>query len=137
MSAKAWVMKTIRLTQHERSIIDGACEAFYGCRSILMSEAVVDAAHAMGIYAGSSEPGSLREPWPHVPDRTGSTTTRICVSLSLRADEMLSRAAARAKTTEPQFMVGATLAYIARLEAQRHASNQTMREGGPHAVVGT
>ncbi len=111
---KCFVVKTIRLTAGELTMIDRACRAV--SRSVLMSEALVDAGHRLGIYVGSAR-AAPQEAGFYVPQRSVSCGSRVSISLSRTAAAILAAAAKQVGTSEPRFLVGATLAYIARLEA--------------------
>jgi len=112
---------TLWLNSVELSAIDAACEALHGIgRSQLVHDAAVEEAHRLGFsWTANSEPSALEEPWPYLPDRSKhSTSKRICVSVALAVAELVARAAQHIGTSEPQFLVGATMAYIGRLQAR-------------------
>jgi len=117
-----YVVKTIRLTATEWAIIERARSSLSGAgmkldRSTLMSEALLDAGHRLGVFVGLPIPAPRTETWPDGLQRTEVTQSRISVSLTRTAAEVLATAAKQAGTSEPRFLVGATLAYIARLTA--------------------
>jgi hypothetical protein len=118
-----YVVKTVRLTAREWDIIERARSALGGPgngkleRSTLMSEALLDAGHRLGVYVGSPRPAPPCESWAHEPQRAETTRSRISVSLTRAVADVLNVAAKQVGTSEPRFIVGATLAYIARLEA--------------------
>jgi hypothetical protein len=81
----------------EDSIINRACEALGGLeRSQLVQEAALSEANRMGIRWSVDRPPPLTDPWPHLPDRSAeATAVRVTISVSV---------------------LGATLAYIGRLQ---------------------
>ena len=113
-------MKNIWLTSAEGQAIDRACAALDGQRSGLMAEAVLEAAHGMGIYAGSRKGGTGA--WWHVLERRERCSRRVSISLSARVADVLARAAGVARLSEPRFVVSATLAYCERLRREARAA---------------
>ncbi len=109
---------TIRLTRVEDSILDRACEALGGLeRSQLVQEAALSEAHRLGIRWSVDSPPPLAVPWPYMPDRSAEATAlKVCVSLSVPLAELVALAAKHVHASEPAFLVGATLAYIGRLQ---------------------
>ena len=123
-----YVVKTVRLTAVEWAIIEEARSSLFGTgakleRSTLVSEALLDAGHRLGIFIDSTGPGARSEAWPHALQRSEVAQSRISVSLTRTAAEILAAASKGVGTSEPRFLVGATLAYIARLKAQRQMSD--------------
>lgn len=120
--ASDWV-KSLRLHPLEDKIIDSACAALRGIdRATLMSEASLFEAARLGIHHGASAPPPLRSAWPYVPERGEEpTSVRLSITLSLATAELVTRAAEYVGTSEPLFIIGATLAYVGRLKAQFQA----------------
>ena len=114
----SFVLRTIRMLPVEHSLITQACAALNGIeRSLLVQEAVQWEAARLGICWNTEPSRPLAVPWPYLPDREDEITaarTSITVSLAL-AD--LAKCAEHVHTSEPQFIIGATLAYIGRLQA--------------------
>lgn len=107
----------IRLTEDEDSIVDQACDALAGLeKSQLVQEAVLVEASRLGIRWSVERPPRLTKPWPYMPVRTEGTGHRVCVSVSVALAELARRAADHVGASEPNFMLGATLAYIGRLQ---------------------
>ena len=108
----------IRLHAYEDEIINQACEALNGLpRSTLMQEAVLTETARLGIRWSAEEPAYLGAPWPYMPERgEEATEVRVNVSMSMAVCELLRRGAAHVHASEPQFVVGATLAYVGRLQ---------------------
>lgn len=115
----SFVLRTIRMLPLENSIIDRACAALNGMeRSMLVQEAVIVEACRLGIRWSSKTVGPFEGPWPYLPDRGDETTEeRTSITMSLPLAELLERCADHVGTSEPLFMIGATLAYIGRLQA--------------------
>ena len=115
----SYIVKTIRLLAWEISVIDAACEALGGVeRAQLMQEAVQAEAHRLGVRFSSEDPAPLRGAWPYLPER-GETATDVRISISMRVTvaELMVRAAELVAASETLFIVGATLAYVGRLQA--------------------
>ena len=115
---KSFRAKTIRLYPHESSIIDRACAAMNGMeRSQLAQEAVLAEAYRLGIRWSVTSPKQLNVSWPYLPERgTEPTEVRLTLSVSLPLAEVLMRCAEYVHASEPLFIIGATLAYIGRLQ---------------------
>jgi hypothetical protein len=116
----SYIVKTIRLLNLEDSIFDRACDALGGLeRAQLMQEAVLFEAFRLGVRYSATPPPALKAPWPYLPDRGGEDVTGIRISISMRVTvaELMSVAAEHVNTSETLFIVGATLAYIGRLQA--------------------
>ncbi len=115
----SYIVKTIRLVAWEIGLIDAACEALGGIeRAQLMQEAVQAEAQRLGIRFSAEEPPLLRKAWPYLPERGGpATDVRISISMRVTGAELMSRAAEHVTASETLFLVGATLAYIGRLQA--------------------
>jgi uncharacterized protein (DUF1778 family) len=109
---------SIRLTVPEDSIINRACEALGGLeRSQLVQEAALSEANRMGIRWSVDRPPPLTDPWPYLPDRTAeATAVRVTITVSVPLRELVARAAEHVHASEPVFLLGATLAYIGRLQ---------------------
>jgi len=115
--SKAFRNKTMRVHPREDALIDRACAALHGVdRSTFMSEAVLFEASRLGVRFTAEPLKPLRTSWPYIPDREESTGVRFTITLSPVLMEIVSRAAAHVHTSEPLFMIGATLAYIGRLQ---------------------
>jgi hypothetical protein len=114
----SFVLKTIRMLLAEDSIITRACEALNGVeRSLLVQEAVLTEAYRLGIRWSAKPVEPLAVSWPYLPDRRGETTdVRTSISMSLALAELLERCAQHVHASEPHFIIGATLAYIGRLQ---------------------
>jgi hypothetical protein len=115
----SYIVKTIRLLALENVIFDRACEALGGLeRAQLMQEAVLFEASRLGVRFSDSPPPPLKAPWPFLPDR-GEDVTDVRVSISMRVTvaELMSIAAEHVKASETLFIVGATLAYVGRLQS--------------------
>ena len=105
------------MTEDEDSIVDRACDALAGLeKSQLVQEAVLAEASRLGIRWSVERPPRLEKPWPYMPVRTEGTGHRVCVSVSVALAELARRAADHVGASEPNFMLGATLAYIGRLQ---------------------
>lgn len=115
---KSFRAKTIRLYPHESSIIDRACTALNGMeRSQLVQEAVLIEANRLGIRWSATRPKPLNVSWPYLPERGSEPTeVRLTLSVSLPLAEVLMRCSEYVHTSEPLFIIGATLAYIGRLQ---------------------
>jgi hypothetical protein len=116
----SYIVKTIRLTRVEDLIFDAACDALGGLeRAQLMQEAVLFEAFRLGVRYSASRPPPLEEPWPYLPDRGGDDVTGVRVSISMRITvaELMSTAAEHVGVSETLFIVGATLAYVGRLQS--------------------
>ncbi len=115
----SYIVKTIRLLAWEIRLIDFACEALGGIeRAQLMQEAVQAEAQRLGIRFSAEEPPPLRRAWPYLPERgEPATDVRISISMRVTVAELMSRAAEHVGASETLFILGATLAYIGRLQA--------------------
>jgi len=109
---------TLRLHPLEDSIIDRACEALNGVeRSLLVQEGVLAETNRLGIRWSMVRPPPLTEPWPYLPQRGDEPTeARVCISVSLPLAELIRRGAQHVRASEPQFVIGSTLAYVGRLQ---------------------
>ncbi len=112
---------TIRVSELEDTILDGACDALNGMeKSQLVQEAVAAEASRLGIRWSVERPPPLAKAWAYMPERGSGEVTatglRVTVSISLPLGELVKRAAEHVRTTEAQFVLGATLAYIGRLQ---------------------
>ena len=114
----SFVLKTIRMLPLEDSIIDRACKALNGVeRSLLVQEAVFAEASRLGIRWSARPPPPFVGPWPYLPDRKDKVTEeRTSITISLALADLLGRCADHVGTSEPLFIIGATLAYIGRLQ---------------------
>ena len=114
----SFVLKTIRMLPLEDSLIDRACAALNGVeRSLLVQEAVMLEASRLGILWSNKPASPLEGAWPYLPDRGDEVTgQRTNVSVSLALAELLEQCAEHVGTSEPLFIIGATLAYIGRLQ---------------------
>jgi hypothetical protein len=117
---KPYRLKTLRLHPHEDDAIDAACSALWGVeRAALMSDASLFEATRLGIRFSAEDPPPLTAPWPYLPARGDEPTgVRVSITLSLSVLEVVDRAAIYVQASEPLFIVGATLAYIGRLQSQ-------------------
>ena len=115
----SYITKTIRLLPLENSVFDRACDALGGLeRAQLMQEAVLFEAFRLGIRYSDSRPAPLRTAWPYLPDRSQEATDlRVSISMRVTVAELMSRAAEHVGASEPLFIVGATMAYVGRLQA--------------------
>lgn len=102
----------------ENAILDQACEALNGIgRSQLMQEAVLFEACRLRVRWSAAPPPAREEPWRYMPDRRReSASIRLGISASITLAEVIGRAARYVDASEPKFIVGATLAYIGRLQ---------------------
>ena len=117
-SGKPFKNKTIRMHPYENEIIDSACAALNGVeRSLLVQEAVHAEASRLGIRWSAESPPPLEVSWPYYPDRGEEATgVRVTITVSLPLAELVTRAAEHVHASEPHFIVGATLAYVGRLQ---------------------
>jgi uncharacterized protein (DUF1778 family) len=115
---KSFRTKTLRLHSVEDSIIDRACAALNGMeRTQLMQEAVLAEVCRLGIRWSVEPPEPLAVSWQYLPERGDEPTeVRVSISVSLPVAELITRAAEHVHASEPHFIIGATLAYIARLQ---------------------
>ncbi len=114
---KSFRTKTLRLHPLEDSIIDRACAALNSMeRTQLMQEAVLAEAARLGIRWSMDPVEPLAVSWPYLPDREEPTGVRVSISVSLPVSEIITRAAEHVHASEPQFIIGATLAHIGRLQ---------------------
>ena len=124
---------SIWVTELENSLLEQACEALNGMeRSQLAQEAAVAEVSRLGIRWSDEPAPKLKEPWPYLPDRSRETTKlRVSVSVSVPLAELIGRAAELVGTSSPQFVLGATLGYIGRLqkcfECRLNPSRQSLR----------
>ena len=116
--SKSFRTKTLRLHPLENAIFDRACEALNGMeRTQLMQEAIISEASRLGIRWTAEPPPPLKAPWRYLPDRGDEPTgVRVSITVSLSVAELISRAAQHLETSEPLFIIGATLAHIGRLQ---------------------
>lgn len=131
----SYIVKTIRLLAIENFIFDSACDALGGLeRAQLMQEAVLFEAFRLGVRYSDSPRAPLKAPWPFLPDRGGGDVTDVRISISMRVTvaELMSIAAEHVNASETLFIVGATLAYVGRLQrcyqGTHAASPETARE---------
>jgi hypothetical protein len=130
----SYIVKTIRLLALENFVFDSACDALGGLeRAQLMQEAVLFEAFRLGVRYSESEPPPLKQPWPFLPDRgEDATDVRVSISMRVTVAELMSIAAEHVKASETLFIVGATLAYVGRLQrcyqGTHAASPETARE---------
>ena len=116
----SYIVKTIRLLPIEDSIFDRTCDALGGLeRAQLMQEAVLFETFRLGIRYSDTPPPPLTAPWRYLPERGGVDVTAVRVSISLRVTvaELMSIAAEHVSASETLFIVGATLAYVGRLQS--------------------
>jgi hypothetical protein len=115
----SYITKTIRLHPLENQVFDAACEALGGLeRAQLMQEAVLAEAFRLGIRFSAERPPPLRGRWPYLPDRSEEPTEiRVSISMRVTVAELMSIAAEHVKASEPLFIIGATMAYVGRLQA--------------------
>ena len=115
----SYITKTIRLQPTENAIFDQACDALGGLeRAQLMQEAVLFEAFRLGVYFTVNTPEPITQPWPYLPDRSEEPTeARVTISLRVTVAELMARAAEFVQVSEPLFIVGATMAYVGRLQA--------------------
>lgn len=116
----SYIVKTIRLLAEENRIFDRACDALGGLeRGQLMQEAVLFEAFRLGVRYSAERPPPLEKPWPYLPDRGGEDVTaeRVSVSMRITVAELMSIAAEHVNASETLFIVGATLAYVGRLQS--------------------
>jgi hypothetical protein len=131
----SYIVKTIRLLAIENLVFDRACEALGGLeRAQLMQEAVLFEAFRLGVRFSDSTPPPLKAPWPFLPDR-GEDVTDVRVSISMRVTvaELMSIAAEHVKASETLFIVGATLAYVGRLQSCYRGMHAASPEGAREA----
>ncbi len=115
----SYITKTIRLLPLENHVFDSACDALGELeRAQLMQEAVLFEAFRLGIRYSDSTPSPLKKPWPYLPDRSREATdVRVSISMRVTVAELMSRAAQHVDASETLFIVGATMAYVGRLQA--------------------
>jgi hypothetical protein len=126
----SYITKTIRLLPLENAVFDGACEALGGLeRAQLMQEAVLFEAFRLGVRYSATPAPPLNGAWPYLPAR-GDEPTEIRVSISMRVTvaELMSAAAAHVQASEPLFIIGATLAYLGRLQACYQGTHALSKE---------
>jgi hypothetical protein len=107
-----------------------ACEALGGLeRAQLMQEALLFEAFRLGTYFTVGAPEPFKGTWPYLPDRSEEPTeVRVSISLRVTVAELMSRAAAYVGTSEPLFIIGATMAYVGRLQACYQGSHAASPE---------
>ncbi len=115
----SYITKTIRLLPLENTVFDRTCEALGGLeRAQLMQEAVLFEAFRLGVRYSATAAPPLKGPWPYLPDRSNEPTEiRVSISMRVTVAELMSAAAAHVQASEPLFIIGATLAYVGRLQA--------------------
>jgi hypothetical protein len=116
----SYIIKTIRLHVAEDAIFNSACDALGGLeRAQLMQEAALFEANRLGVRFSAEPPPPLKKPWPYLPERGGEVATGVRISISLRVTvaELMSIAAVHVDASETLFIVGATLAYVGRLQS--------------------
>ena len=115
----SYITKTIRLLPLEDHVFDSACEALGGLeRAQLMQEAVLFEAFRLGIRYSDTTPLPLKKAWLYLPDRSHEATdVRVSISMRVTVAELMSRAAQHVDASETLFIVGATMAYVGRLQA--------------------
>jgi hypothetical protein len=115
----SYITKTIRLLPLENSVFNRACDALGSLeRAQLMQEAVLFEAFRLGIRYSHSRPSPLKTAWPYLPDRSQEATDfRVSISMRVTVAELMSRAAEHVGASDPLFIVGATMAYVGRLQA--------------------
>ena len=115
----SYITKTIRLLPLENHVFDSACDALGGLeRAQLMQEAVLFEAFRLGIRYSDNTPPPLKRAWPYLPDRSHEVTdVRVSISMRVTVAELMSRAAQRVDASETLFIVGATMAYVGRLQS--------------------
>ena len=114
--AKASRLKTVRLHAREEAIIDRACGALGIDRTSLMTEAAIHEAVRLGVRYSLEPLEPLKKSWPYLPERGDEPTAeRVTLSMTILALELVKKAAEHVHASEPQFLVGATLAFIGRL----------------------
>lgn len=116
------IVRTLRVTIHEFNAINDACAALDLPRATLIQEAVTDAAHRMGLFAGLELPIRPRRlKWNDAPERGEvSASERFAVSFSPETYDLLQRSAKALGVSETIFAVGSSLRYIATLK-RKHA----------------
>ncbi len=126
----SYITKTIRMHPVENTAFDQACDALGGLeRAQLIQEAVLFEAFRLGTYFTVGAPEPLRGPWPYLPDRSEEPTeVRVSISMRVTVAELMTRAAERVATSEPLFIIGATMAYIGRLQACYQGSHAASAE---------
>ena len=110
-------MKTLRLFPSESSIIDQACEALEIDRATLLTDAAHFEATRLGVRFTTEPLPPLVKSWPYNPERGDEPTgVRVTITMNRLMHELVARAAEHVHTSEPRFIIGATLAYIGRLQ---------------------
>jgi len=114
----SFVNKTLRMFPFEETLLDRACQALNGVEhSLLVQEAVFVEACRLGIRWSSRPVEPLAGPWPYLPRRGDEATgVRWTITISLALADLVARCAEHVGASEPHFMIGATLAYIGRLQ---------------------
>jgi hypothetical protein len=117
---KSFRTKTLRLHPLENLIFDQACDALNGMeRTQLMQEAVIHEAARLGVRWTAEPAPPLSSSWPYMPDRGNEPSeVRVSITVSLPVAEIITRAAEHVHASEPQFIIGATLAHVGRLKAR-------------------
>ena len=110
-------MKTLRLYPNEYSIINRACEALGIDRATLLTDASHFEATRLGVRYSTEPLAPLMKSWPYEPERGDEPTgVRITITMNRLMLELVTRAAEHVHTSEPRFIIGATLAYIGRVQ---------------------
>jgi hypothetical protein len=110
-------MKTLRLHPAEIAIIDGACDVLEIDRATLLSDGAQFEATRLGIRFSTEPVAPLTKSWPYAPDRGKKPTeVRVTITMNRLTHELVARAAQYTHTSEPIFIIGATLAYIGRVQ---------------------
>jgi uncharacterized protein (DUF1778 family) len=133
VAEKGYIVKTMRLLPLEDRLIEQACAALGTSRSSLMQEAALAEAARLGVRFTTAPIPPLREGWPYLPPRGDEPTgVRFSFNLSLTEAELVGRAAQLIHSSEPLFIIGATLAYVGRLQKCLQASYA----GSPEEAAG-
>jgi hypothetical protein len=75
-------------------------------------------AYRLGVRWSAGAVPPPERPWRYLPDRGDEVTgERTSITISLALAELLKRCAEHVGTSEPLFIIGATLAYIGQLKA--------------------
>jgi hypothetical protein len=126
----SYITKTIRLLPLENTVFDLACEALGGLeRAQLMQEAVLFEAFRLGVQYSDTPAPPLKGAWLYLPDRSNEPTEfRVSISMRVTVAELMSAAAAHVQASEPLFIIGATLAYVGRLQACYQGTHALSKE---------
>lgn len=119
LRGKSFRTKTLRLLPQENLVFEQACAALNGLeRTQLMQEAVITEAARLGVRWSVDPVEPLARTWPYLPPRGDEPTeVRVSITVSLSVAEIITRAAELVHTSEPLFIIGATLAHVGRLKA--------------------